>query len=139
MKNIADSMYVSANMNSYLIYLVCDESPNTIKAKNYPGGGKHTDDIQSRFDRVIHYPTGYHRRDTSKADYFFADIDVYVSRVGKAKVAGYQFEWGPVDNGRFEKDIIKVLTPIIESAQWSPARIRKTKVNCSTSLRVVFR
>lgn len=137
-KNVADSMYVAANINKDFIYLVCDEIPNTVNDVKYADGGKYADNIQARFDRVMHYPTGYHRRDTSKTDYFFADIDVYVPRVGKAKVKSYHFEWDPADNSKFEEDIKKVLTPIIEGALWKPARIRKTEVNCNTSLRVAF-
>ena len=127
LKYIADSLYVSKNLNTLFDYYDCETEPtfpgdSVSKPPNFNAG------LQAVFDKRIEYPKGYVRK-TKANDMAFANFDLEIDRFGKAKIIESQFVFSDTTNHRFENKFRAVFEPIIINTKWKPATIKQQNVS----------
>jgi hypothetical protein len=134
--NVSDSLYVQNNINDTFYYANCDTRPN------YPSDtdtnpDEYSEIFQSDFDKSIKYPAGYIKRPNYDSS-AFADVHLYVDKIGQAVITGCWFVFDIKENHKYEKYFEREIAKALKKTGWTPATIRNQKVNSDMIMRLGF-
>jgi hypothetical protein len=129
--NIADSIYISKNLDKTYEYDSWDKPPlfpgdTTLDPTDHSG-------LQQEFENRISYPAGYKYK-ADKESMAMIKVNLHVDIHGRAKVLNCQFVfWNNKTrkenyNKEFYPELEKIVIPLIEQTKWEPAKIKSYKV-----------
>ncbi|MDJ1506015.1 hypothetical protein [Xanthocytophaga agilis] len=133
---VSDSLYVQNHIHDTMYYASCDTRPN------YPSDTtSYEDEFSERFqndlDQRLIYPVGYSKRANNDSP-AFVDVYLYVEKSGNASITGYRFVFDMKTNHKYETYFKSKIEEAIRIKGWTPATIRKQKVNSDMVMRLFF-
>jgi hypothetical protein len=135
--NIADSMYISKNLDKTYEYDAWDKPPlfpgdTTLNPTDHSG-------LQQEFENRISYPANYKYK-ADKKSMAMIKVNLFVDIHGNAKVSECQFVfWNNKTrkedfNQEFYPEFKRILIPLIEQTKWKPAKIKSFNVSSKSQL-----
>ena len=129
---IADSIYISKNLDKFYDYMSWDKPPvfpgdKELDPRNHSG-------LQSKFEKLVRYPTNYEYKATSNST-AEAYIIFCLDEFGNANVASVEFIfWNPPPplknnfNTNLTEPFEKIIRTLIEKTKWTPAKIKSFNI-----------
>lgn len=131
---VSDSLYVENNISGTFDYTICDTRPNYPK-DTVSASDEYSEVFQRDFDTKVKYPVGYIKSPGHNTP-AFADVRLYVDKLGNATITSCWFYFDIKKNHRYEKYFENKIQNVMRKTGWTPAIIRKQKVNSDMVMRL---